>query len=160
MADYLVLIVTASFFCAVISSLLNDKGAGRTAKAIVKIAMLAIVVTPIISTVTNLSENLALPVINDEYRHNIDNKENEKLLYREWLAKVTASRVSKEIETSVKNGIGIDVRVECPWHAEGEDVVFDKIRIYTKSDKRNFLSIVNYVKLHFSFDCECFEEVE
>lgn len=160
MGNYLTLVVTASFFCALISSLLNDKGAGKTAKVIVNITMLTVVVIPVISGIKGFKENLAIPVINEEYQHNIDNEESEKLLYRRWLAKTTASKVSEEIEKSVKSGTGITVRVECPWHIEGEDVVFDKIMIYTKSEKRYFQSIVNYVKLHFSFDCECFEEVE
>lgn len=160
MANYLTSVITASFVCAVVSSLLKDNGTGKTAKAVVNIVMLSVMIIPIINGISNFSHDLAIPVINDEYRHSIDNKENEIILYRQWLARVTASELSDEIEKSVKSGTGITVRVECPWHTEGENVVFDKIKIYTASEKRYYERIVNYVKLHFSLECECQEEVE
>ena len=160
MANYLTMVVTASFFCTLISSLLGERGVSKTAGAVVNIVMLAVVIIPILGAVKNFYSELAIPVINEEYRHSIDNKENETLLYREWLARVTAIGLSEEIEASVKSGTGISVRVECPWHTEGENVVFDKIRIYTSSEERYYESIERYVKLHFSLDCECFEEVE
>lgn len=160
MADYLTMVVTAAFFCSLISSLVSDRGAGKTAKAVINIVMLSVIILPIVNALATFSSNLAIPVINEGYSHSIDNKEDDITVYREWLARVTASQLSEEIQTSVKDGTGITVRVECPWHFEGENVVFDKIRMYTASEERYFENIINYVKLHFSLDSECFKEVE
>lgn len=160
MSNYLTLVITASFFCTLVSSLLNEKGAGKTAKAVINIVMLCVIIMPIIKSLSSFSNNLAIPVIKDNNAHIIDNKEDDTRLYREWLAKTTASQLSENIQSSVKEGTGFDVRVECPWHFEGNNVVFDKIKIYTASDKRYFESIINYVKLHFSLDSECLREVE
>lgn len=160
MANYLTLVITASFFCTLISSLLQDKGAGKTAKAVINVVMLCIIILPVIKSLSSFSNNLAIPVIKDDSAHIIDNKEDDTRLYREWLAKTTATQLSENIESSIKEGTGLDVRVECPWHFEGDNVVFDKIKIYTASEKRYFESIVNYVKLHYSLDSECFREVE
>lgn len=160
MADYLTLVVTVSFLCTLVSSLLREKGSGKTAKAVISVIMLSVVILPIITAISNFSTNVSVPVINDEYSHSIDNKEDGITEYRRWLAKVTASQLSDEVEASVKNGMGITVRVECPWHFEGENVVFDKLKIYTACEERYFEKIVNYVKLHFSLDSVCTREVE
>ncbi len=160
MANYLTLVITASFFCTLISALMNEKGAGKTAKVIVNLVMLAVIILPVINGLTTFSNNISLPVINDISSHNIDNKEDDIRVYREWLAKTTALELSNEIGESVHYGTGIKVRVECPWHFEGDNVVFDKIKIYTASDERYYENIENYVKLHFSLDGECFKEVE
>lgn len=160
MADYLTLVVTVSFFCTLVTSLLSEKSSGKTAKAVINVVMLAVVIMPIINAVATFSGNTAVPVIKEESVHSIDNTEDGIRSYREWLAKVTASKLSQEIEDSVRDGMGITVRVECPWHFEGDNVVFDKLIIYTASEKRYYEKITNYVKLHFSLDSACTREVE
>lgn len=160
MAEYLTLVVTVSFFCALVSAVMGEKGSGKTARAVINVIMLAVVVLPIVNAVANFSSNISVPVINEGYSHSIDNKKDDVTVYREWLAKVTATQLSEEIERSVKDGIGITVRVECPWHFEGENVVFDRLRIYTASEERYFEKIESYVKLHFSLDGTCTREVE
>ncbi len=159
MADYLTLILTASFFASVISTLVKDKGAGKSARVVISLIMLSVIILPIVNGLKNFSSNIEIPVINENYSHIIDNKDNEMKIYREWLAKTTATQLSSDMELSIKNGIGIEVRVECPWHFEGENVVFDKVKIYTATDERYYEKIINYVKLHYSLDSECFEEV-
>ncbi len=160
MTNYLTLVITASFFCTLISALMSEKGAGKTAKVVVNLVMLAVVILPVINGLKTFSNNISLPVINDISSHNIDNEEDDVRVYREWLAKTTALKLSDEIEESVLHGTGIKVRVECPWHFEGDSVVFDKLKIFTASDKRYHENIENYVKLHFSLDGECLKEVE
>lgn len=160
MADYLSFVIIASFFCTVVSALLNENGIGKTAKAVINIVMLVIVISPFLRGLCVFSDFVNVAVINSEQHHIIDSEEDDVKKYREWLANVTAKELSKEISESVRNGIGITVRVQCPWHFEAENVVFDKIRIYTSSQPRYYDSIENYVKLHFSLDSECIKEVE
>lgn len=159
MSDYLISVLTASFICAVISSFIGEKGSAGTAKAVMSVIMAAIIIMPIINSIKNISENVAIPVINEKYSH-IDDTEDDIKEYRRWLAGITAEEMSESIETTVKSGVGIDVRVVCPWHFEGNDVVFEKLKIYTSANERYFEKIETYVKLHYSFDCECIREVE
>ena len=159
MSDYLISVLTASFICTVISSFMSDTGSAKTAKAVMSVIMAAIIIMPIISSLKNISENIAVPVINEKYSH-IDDTEDDVREYRRWLAEITAAEMSESIESTVKSGVGIDVRVVCPWHFEGNDVVFEKLKIYTSANERYFEKIETYVKLHYSFDCECIKEVE
>lgn len=159
MSEYLIIVVSASFFCAIVSALLGDRGVGKTSKTVISLVMLTIVILPVINSLITFSNNLAIPVINSYSEHINVNEDDELRGYREWLAKTTASELAAEIEKSIKNGMGFTVRVECPWHFSGNDVVFDKIQIYAASDERYFDKIKNYVKLHFSLDSECIKEV-
>jgi hypothetical protein len=43
MAEYLTTVVTVSFFCTLISSLMAEKGAGKTAKTVINVVMLSVV---------------------------------------------------------------------------------------------------------------------
>ncbi|MBE6650912.1 MAG: hypothetical protein E7613_06325 [Ruminococcaceae bacterium] len=159
MSEYLIGVVTASLICTVIGSFVSDKGSGKTAKAVISIIMTAIIIIPITSSLENISENLAFPVINERNAH-IDNTEDDIREYRGWLAGITATEMSKSIQGAIKENLGIDVRVVCPWHFEGDDVVFEKLKIYTGANERYFEKIETYVKLHYSFDCQCIKEVE
>ena len=159
MSDYLINVLTASFICTVISSFMGEKGSAKTAKAVMGVIMAAIIIMPIINSLKNISENVAIPVINEKHSH-IDSTEDDIREYRGWLAEITADEMSESIENTVKNGVGIDVRVVCPWHFEGNDVVFEKLKIYTSANEKYFGKIETYVKLHYSFDCECIKEVE
>lgn len=160
MASFLTQIVVASFFCAIINALASEKGSGKTVKTVTSLVMLCLVIFPMVKSIISFYDKFDIPVINDRDEHINYSREDDTLLYREWLAKTTANELSETIKVSVKEGTGLSVRVECPWHFEGENVVFDKIKVYTSASKSYYESITNYVKLHFSLDCECYKEVE
>ncbi len=152
MVEYLTLVVTASFFSTLIIELLGEKGSGKLAKVTVRLVMLAIVIFPITNALINFSGEIAIPVINNETLHNIDSEDADIKLYRQWLADTTAKELSNEIQASVKEGLGLDISVRCTWHFVGNDVVFDKIKVYTDADGAQFDKIQSYIKLHFSLE--------
>lgn len=160
MSGYLVTVITAAFFCSLINSLLTEKGAGKTAKSIVAIVMVMVTVLPILKFIVSFSKEISLPVINDYESHIIDSEDEDIRLYRKWLAETTAKELEKEIESSLKSGTGLTVRAECPWSFNGNDVVFDVVKLYTDADERYYKKIENYVKLHFSLESKCQKEVK
>ena len=155
MAEYLTLIITLSLFCGIINIFFDEKGVGKTSRTVVNLVMLSCIVIPIIKTLVFFQDNVAIPVINENNLHINEVEESDTATYRKWLAKITAEDVAREIENSVKKYTGFEVRVECPWHVEEENVVFEKIKIYTSSDKRYHEKIENTVKLHYHLDAEC-----
>ncbi len=157
MGEYLTLIVSVSLFSALINAFLGEKGVGKTARAVVSVVILLVVTLPIIKSLVSFSNNIAIPVIKEEDSHIIDIKE-DTVLHKEWLAKVTAQEVSEEITKAVKKYTGFDVRVECNWHIEEDNVVFDILRVYTTSDERYHEKIKNCIKLHYSLDSVCIKE--
>ncbi|MBE6701399.1 MAG: hypothetical protein E7582_05885 [Ruminococcaceae bacterium] len=159
MADYLIFILSVSFFYTLTNTLLGEKGASKTARALLKIIVIALIISPIIKSLYTFTTNMAIPVIKQENEHIIDNEEDKKM-WRSWVAKVSADELTRELTESIKNNMGYDVRVLCPWHFENEDVVFDKIEVYAKCDKRHFKNIENYVKIHYSLDCIVQEETQ
>lgn len=156
MGDYLTLIVSVSLFSALINALLGEKGVGKTARSVVSVVILLVVTLPIIKSLVSFGNNIAIPVIKEEESHIIDTEETDT--HKEWLAKVTAEEVSQEITTAVKTYTGFTVRVECPWHIEEGNVVFDVIRVYTNSDERYHEKIRNCIKLHYALDSVCIKE--
>ena len=157
MGEYLSLIVSVSLFSALINAFLGEKGVGKTVRFVVSTVILLVVTMPIIKSLVTLNDNIAFPVIKEEYSHNIDNKEDEKL-HKEWLAEITAKEVSEELEEAVKTYTGFDVRIECPWHIEDGNVVFEIIRVYTNADERYHEKIKNTIKLHYALDSVCVKE--
>ena len=155
MAEYLTLIITVSLFCGIINIFFDEKGVGKTSRTVVNLVMLSCIVIPIMKTLVFFQYNVAVPVINENNAHINEIDESDTVAYRKWLARITADEVAKEIESSVKKYTGFEVTAECPWHMEGEDVVFDTIKIYTSSDKRYHEKIINSVKLHYYLDAEC-----
>lgn len=159
MYGYLTAVITTAFFCALINAILPQKGVGRLARSVVAIVMVTVTVFPIVRAVITFSEEMAIPVINEKSTHINDSEEDLKT-HRKWLAETAAESLCEEIARSVKDGTGLTVRVECPWHFSGNDVVFDEILLYTDADKRYYDRIENYVKLHFSLECECQKEIK
>lgn len=154
MSEYLSVIIVVSLFTAIINVFLGERGVSKNARTITSVVMLACVIIPIIKTIVLFRDNLAIPVINENSQHMID-KEDDKVVYRQWLAKTTADEISKEIAASVKKYTGIEVEVECPWHLEGESIIFDVLRVYTKCDQRYYNKIKNTIKLYYQLDSEC-----
>lgn len=157
MGEYLTLIVSISLFSALINVFLGEKGVSKTSRFVVSTVILLVVTIPIIKSLVAINNNIAFPVIKEEYSHNIDNKEDGEL-HKAWLAKVTAEEVSKEIREAVKTYTGFETRIECPWRIEEGNVVFDIIRVYTNADERYHEKIRNTIKLHYALDSVCIKE--
>lgn len=155
MAEYLSVIITVSLFSAIIKVFLNEKGTSKSVNTVISVVVLACIIVPIINVLLFFKDNYAVPVINDSDSHIIDNKEEDIMLYRKWLAEATADEVSFEIEEAVKKYTGIDVEIECPWHFEGENVIFDVLLVYTNCDVRYYEKIKNTIKLHYKLDSKC-----
>lgn len=154
MADQIVLIVTVALFSSLIKALLGDKGVGKTANTVISAVLLFCVISSVMKGIVYFGENIAIPVINENEYHINENKE-DMTLYREWLAKETALEISEEIEGAVKKYTGITVEVEVPWHLEGDNVIFDILKVYTDCDERYYEKIKNTVKIHYQLDAEC-----
>lgn len=154
MAEQLTLIITVALFASLIKSLLGEKRIGKTANVVISVILLFCVASSVIKAVVYLGENIAVPVINDDSTHILD-KEEDMATYRQWLASITADEISNEVEETVKKYTGLDVEVECPWHLEGDDVVFDVLRVYTDSNERYYSKIKNTIKLYYQLDSEC-----
>lgn len=155
MAEYLSLIITVALFSGILNAFIDEKGVGKVSRTVTSIVLLACIIIPIMKTLTFFRDNLSLPVIKEESAHINDIKESDTLLYRKWLAKVTAEDVSAEIKNCVKKYTGLDVEVECPWQVVEDSVVFGTIKVYTESDARYYEKIKNCIKLHYSLDAEC-----
>lgn len=153
MTKYLTIVIVFTFISSVVSVLITNKGVGKTAKSVINIIVLVVIIFPIINFVKSFNENFALPVINYDYSHNIDN--TDSLEYKKWLAKSTSKDLKKEIEESLLNNLKVESVVECPWRIEDENVIFEVIQIYT--EKKNFDIVKRYVKLHYSLESECYE---
>ncbi len=154
MAEQLTLIVTVALFASLIKSILGEKGIGKTVNVVISVILLFCVASSVIKAVVYFGQNIAVPVINDESAHILDNEE-DRATYRQWLARVTADEISSEVEESVKKHTGFEVEVECPWHLEGDDVVFDVLRVYTDASERYYSKIKNTIKLYYQLDSEC-----
>ena len=102
MSEYLSVIITVSLFTAIINVFLGERGISKSARTVTSVVMLACVIIPIIKTLGFFKDNIAIPVINENTQHMID-KEDDKEIYRQWLAKATAAEISEEIRLSVKN---------------------------------------------------------
>lgn len=134
---------------------MGETKTAKCTKTVISVVMLSCIILPIINVLVFFKDNYTIPVINQNESHIIDNKEDDVILYRQWLAKVTADEVAKEIAQSVKKYTGIEVEIECPWHLEGENVVFDILTVYTSCDERYFDKIKNTIKLHYKLDSKC-----
>ena len=155
MTNYLTLVIVFTFICSVLSALITNKGVGKTAKSVISVIVLIVVISPILKFVRGFTQNFAEPVINFDYTHNIDNGNSDNLDHKKWLAKTTSDKLKKEIEESLLVNLKVEARVECPWKIEDENVIFDVIQIYT--EKKNFDIVKRYVKLHYSLESECYE---
>ncbi len=154
MAEQLTLIVTVALFASLIKSILGDRGIGKTVNAVISVILIFCVASSVIKAVVYFGENIAVPVINEESAHILD-KEEDRATYRQWLARVTANEISNEVEECINKHTGFEVEVECPWHLEGDDVVFDVLRVYTDVNERYYSKIKNTIKLYYQLDSEC-----
>ncbi len=152
MTKYLTFVIVFTFVCSILSTLITNKGVGKTAKSVIGVIVLIAVISPIINFIRGFTENFAEPVINFDYSHSIDSE--EILEHKKWLAKTTSEKLKSDIEESLLTNLKIKAIVECPFEIEGENVIFDVIQIYT--EKKNFDIVKRHVKLHYSLESECY----
>lgn len=151
MSEYVLLIVSVSVIGAFIRVLSPNS---QNVMLAVRLVLICAILTPIIklARVNDINENLF--VINEELQHSITN-EDADVNWRRWVAESTASKLSEDISSGLKDTYGIDARVVVPWREEGDGIVFEVIRVYANVDDGKKEKIKTWINLHYSLKSVC-----
>ena len=148
MKEYVLMIISVSLLCGLVK-ILTPKSTELSFA--VRIVILCILISPLIKISVNMDD---IFVINGNEEHTITN-EDADLIWREFMAKITAERLESELETKILDTYKINSAVNVPWHVDGENVVFSIIEIVADCDERKCESIEIWVKLNYSLETVC-----
>ena len=151
MKEYVLMIIGVSVICGVVKILSKNNSELSFA---LKIVLICIIVAPLTKLTADSFANDNFFVINENDEHTITN-EDADVLWRRFLAKTTAEKLSRELEEKIYDAYKIKADVSAPWHLDGENVVFSSIEIIADCDERKCESIENWVRLNYSLESVC-----
>lgn len=153
MKEYIMSVITVSVFCSIMKIILTNNAKSTGLEFAVKIVMICVILSPLFKWSGNILTS-DFSVILSGYSHNLDNEDGEEM-WKKYIAMSVADEFENELETRIKDEMGITVSVDLPWHEENDSIVFEVIKVSADCNQEKCKKIETWIKLHYSLESKC-----
>lgn len=148
MKEYIMLIITVSFFCGIIKLISPKSSSSDGLNFVIKIVIMFVVILPAVNFITSFIGNEKNTVIIKNDEHTIYNEDTSTLL-----PKILSQRIACQIKDDLQAVYGIKSDVTVPYSLIDGSMVFGTVTVTADCEKEEQKKAQEYINTHYSLEC-------